>query len=227
MKDSDFICFIGGDERQKYAAEVLADHIKINTVGEVFKSGNHQNVKYFDNAIKALYGSKAVVLPLPAATSESIISFLDLSEIILKNSSYLIGGRFSPYLRGIINQKGIAYGDYYEDEVFTVKNAYLTAEGALQLAMKELKGSLRFSKCAILGYGRIGKALGEMLKSFNAEVTVFARREESLVWASEKGFNTYKITEKSEFNKLLCEFDVIFNSVRHGAFGARIIARRI
>jgi hypothetical protein len=28
-----------------------------------------------------------------------------------------------------------------------------------------------------------------------------------------KGFNTYKITEKSEFNKLLCEFDVIFNSV--------------
>ena len=214
MKNSEHICFIGGDERQKYAAEVIAEHIKVHTVGKVFEPIRHSCITNFENPIKAIYGSRAIVLPLPAAASESIIPFSEISDIITKskNEIYLLGGKFSPYLKGIIQSKDIRYTDYYEDEIFTVKNAYLTAEGALQIAMTSIKGSIRTSKCAILGYGRIGKALSEMLKALGTKVTVFARREEALVWAEENGLGIQKIETGTAIYDF-SDFDVIFNTV--------------
>ena len=170
MKNYNHICFIGGDERQRYAAEMLADNIKIHAVGKTFEDIKNPSVINFENPYKALYEAKAVVLPIPAAASEGIIPFTNLVENIIRSGSdmHLLGGKFSPYLKGIILSSGIKFNDYYEDETFTVKNAYLTAEGALQLAMASIKGSIRRAKCAIVGYGRIGRALGEMLKAVGA-----------------------------------------------------------
>ena len=56
---------------------------------------------------------------------------------------------------------GIRFFDYYKDECFTIKNAYITAEGALSLAMQALETDMGHSDFAILGYGRIGSALGD------------------------------------------------------------------
>lgn len=213
MTNNDFICFVGGDERQRYAVNHLAEYININAVGEVFCSVKHSRVSYFENPNKAIYGASAIILPVPASTSESVVAFSDIAEIISKapKKVYVLGGKFSPYLKGLIEKYDIKYDDYYDNECFTLKNAYLTAEGAVQLAMTALKGAIRFSKCAILGYGRIGKALGNMLKSLHADVTVFARKEEDLALATENGLKTQNISSIS--NALTEDFDIIFNTV--------------
>ena len=216
MKNIDHICLIGGDERQKYAAEALAEHIKIHTVGKVFEDLKHSSITHFENPLKAMHEAKAVVLPLPAAASESIIAFSEISELISKSKKeiYLLGGRFSPYLKGIIQNSNIRYTDYYDDEVLTVKNAYLTAEGALNLAMTAFKGSIMRSKCAILGYGRIGRALCEMLKYFGANITVFARKDEALVWAEQAGAHISKIGSQGRAHiEGLADFQIVFNTV--------------
>ena len=216
MKNFDHICFIGGDARQRYAAELLSNHIKIHAVGEAFENVRNPSVIKFENPIKAMYECKAVILPLPAAASEGIIAFTDLIENIIRfnRGILLLGGKFSPYLKGILVSSGVKYIDYYEDEIFTVKNAYLTAEGALQLAMASIEGSIRRAKCAIVGYGRIGRALGEMLSAIGADVTVFARKKDALIWAEQTGLRTNVICADGNSSfEALSDYDIVFNTV--------------
>ena len=216
MRNKNTVCFIGGDERQKYAAESLAEHININTVGEIFTDVKHSYVKHFENPLKAICGVDAIVLPLPAASCERIISFTSFTENLsaLSSKALVLGGRFSPYLRGLLEDRSVKYVDYYENESFALRNAYLTAEGAVQLAMGTLKKSLGRSKIAIIGYGRIGKALGSLLSAFHADTTVFARRHEVRVLAEEEGL---KARKANFHNESIFEehetFDVIFNTV--------------
>ena len=82
------------------------------------------------------------------------------------------------------------------------------------LAMNSLKKALRASRCAIVGYGRIGRALGDMLRELKADTTVFARRNETRVLANENGLKT----QNADFGDIsisesLKSFDVIFNTV--------------
>ncbi len=209
------VCFMGGDKRQMYAAESLSEYIKINTVGNIFEGTSRTNIFHFDNPYKAIHGVDAIILPLPAAMSESILPFSELVKHIKSQTvpPLLIGGKFSPYLKGVLESDNLGHIDYYENECFTVKNAYLTAEGAIQLATNATEYSLRNSKCAIMGYGRIGKALGILLKSFNSETTVWARREESLALASENGLKVKKLSANNDMADLIKNADIIFNTV--------------
>lgn len=94
-----------------------------------------------------------------------------------------------------------------KDEVYTQENAALTAEGALFTAVARMNRALRGSKCLVIGYGRIGKALTGLLRAMGAMVTVAARREES---RREAGENSVSI---QEIPQVLPRMDVIFNTV--------------
>lgn len=65
------------------------------------------------------------------------------------------------------------------DGRYAWENAVLTAEGALYAAMRETAFALSRARCAVIGYGRIGKSLTDMLRGLGAQVTVAARRQES------------------------------------------------
>ena len=208
-------CFIGGDRRQRFAAEDISNYIKVNTTGKVFDGITGTNINHFENPYKAVYGADVIILPLPAALSESILPFSELvKQINMQNTSpMVVGGKISPYLKGLLEDKKMTYIDYFEDECFTVKNAYLTAEGAIQLAMEATEKSLKDSKFSIMGYGRIGRALGSLLKAFNANVTVWARKDEALALASENGLHTNKLGINTDISDLSQNYDIIFNTV--------------
>ena len=94
-----------------------------------------------------------------------------------------------------------------QDEAYMQANAALTAEGALFAAASQMNRALKGSRCLVIGYGRIGKALTKLLGGIGAEVTVAARREES---RSEAGENSVSIREMPQtFHRM----DVIFNTV--------------
>ena len=71
--------------------------------------------------------------------------------------------------------------------VFCAANAVLTAEGALFAAMRAQERALGDCECLVIGWGRIGRALTEMLVALGARVTVASRAERSRRQAQERG----------------------------------------
>lgn len=94
-----------------------------------------------------------------------------------------------------------------EDEAYTLKNAALTAEGAICAAMEKTDRALMDSRCLVIGYGRIGKSLTEKLRGLGASVHVAARRQESREEAGEGSLDIPGISN------VIFRYDMIFNTV--------------
>lgn len=61
-----------------------------------------------------------------------------------------------------------------DDETFNLRNAVPSAEGAIFAAMQRFDSTIANSRCAVVGYGRIGKELTKMLRALDAQVWVAA-----------------------------------------------------
>lgn len=107
--------------------------------------------------------------------------------------------------------KKIPVINYKNDENFAVANAYLTAEAAVSIAIKESEVSLVNSDVLIVGYGRIGKALHRYLSAFTPNITVCARKSDVRCFAENNLAKTIDFNELSEKNN----FDFVFNTVLH------------
>lgn len=99
--------------------------------------------------------------------------------------------------------------DYLNNESFLVKNAYLTAEGGIALAIMESATSLVNSNILIIGYGRISKALHKYLSAFTNDITVSARSKKQRALAK---MNCAKVIDIDEL-KNKNDFDFVFNTV--------------
>lgn len=66
--------------------------------------------------------------------------------------------------------------DLLKDEEYQRDIAWMTAEGAVAAAMGRTGRAIRGSSCMIVGWGRIGRALTEILVGLGADVTALTRR---------------------------------------------------
>ena len=85
-----------------------------------------------------------------------------------------------------------------KDERLLTDNAWLTAEGAVSAAMSAGNASLKDCRCLVVGWGRIGKALTELLIGMHAKVTVASRSDKGRNCAAERGadvVSTYRLAE--------------------------------
>ena len=218
---SDF-CFIGGDKRQFYAAMTLAELSKkqIYVSGETFSSCSEckccSEIIYKKSPLKAVYASKSIVLPLPASNVESEVSFIDIISAAKDSDRIILGGNFSAYMKELMCDEKVNYIDYYDDESFSIKNAYITAEGAISLAMNELDIMFRDTRCAIIGFGRIGKALSGMILSLGNRPDIYARHDEVKVLASEMGMGVMDSLD-------LSSYDIVFNTVPERIISDRLL----
>ena len=98
--------------------------------------------------------------------------------------------------------------DFLKDEDYLCENAYITAECALDVALPYLKRTIRHCPVLIIGWGRIGKCLAQILNSLGAEVTVAARnpKDRALIRAlgcsaaSAKGFPAMLVQSRLLYN---------------------------
>lgn len=100
--------------------------------------------------------------------------------------------------------------DLLLDEEYLARNAAITAECALQVAAAQMP--VVFSHCPVLvlGWGRIGKCLGALLKNLGAEVTIAARREQDRGMIRALGYRAAGIREIQE---ILPGQRLVFNTV--------------
>lgn len=112
--------------------------------------------------------------------------------------------------------------DLWADERLILDNAALTAEGAVAAAMRAGRRSLREMPALVVGWGRIGRALTELLVGMGAEVTVASRREAHRGQAAGRGagvVDTRRVADALPGRKL------IFNTAPGPTLGAAALRR--
>lgn len=191
--------FAGGDERQLYAADKLKK-MGYETAAAGFEKYDGA-VPYKAESIEKAYIYEAVVLPLPftrdgkninAPYSENVISIASFSEFIGKGKS-VFGGKMSDDIVELFSGNKIY--DCYSREDFQLLNAVPTAEGIAEIALRELPSTVNGAKIFVLGFGRTGKAIGELFKAMGADVIIGARRVSVLAEAEKIGFKAVNISD--------------------------------
>lgn len=154
------------------------------------------------------FGEAATHLLLPVPSFEpdgSIKGGGDLSELLSRlNKDVVImgGGLDRPEL------KEYTCIDFLKDPMYTAQNAKITAHCALRLAMQILPATLDGQKALVIGWGRIGKCLAQLLKNIGARVTVAARKESDRVMLKALGYSALDTAELDT-----TPYRLIFNTV--------------
>lgn len=110
--------------------------------------------------------------------------------------------------------------DFLKDEVYLCENAYITAECALDVALPFLKRTIRGCPALIIGWGRIGKCLGQLLKGMGADVTIAARNPAQRAMIHALG---YASVDTEFLPDCLGQFHLLYNTVPHPILNAEQI----
>ena len=124
--------------------------------------------RFTDNAA----GATHLLLPVPSVDADGcIIGGGSLEEVLekLPKDVTVVGGN--------LNLPGYQVWDLLKDPDYLAYNAQITACCALQIALNQLPVILPEADALVIGWGRIGKCLADLLKNNGAHVTVAARKE--------------------------------------------------
>lgn len=206
---------VGGDKRINYlASKLLKDGNSVYTFAnriegatEIDEEENIKKYKY-DIIISSMPLSRDninVYTPL----SNKTVRLEELYDI--SKGKILIAGKIPKcFMQEDFKAKDkvICY-DILQDEVTTILNTIPTAEGAIQIAMQETDYTLSGKRALVIGFGRVGKTLANMLGKLGMEVYCEARKDVDLAWIKAYG---YKPVPLKEIKNNLCKMNVIFNT---------------
>ena len=172
------------------------------------------------SADSALYGAEFVVLPpVVSRDGQSVNAPLSRESILFGSLDF---GK-STVFTGVLCPKTEAKTRCYaEREVFAVRNAVPTAEGALKIAMEQTEGSVCGMRACVLGFGRIGAVLTKDLLALGASVDVFARRSEARALAESFGAGSYGF---DALPAKIGSYGCIFNTVPQRIADACVLSR--
>jgi dipicolinate synthase subunit A len=160
--------------------------------------------------------SHLVVLPIPSTKDNKHITNTDiLLEQTLVNVS--VGSKIVGYgLPEEYKERAIALGaEVYDagfDEIFLLKNAYLTALGALGYILSTVDRELAEIRFGIFGYGRIGRILAQMLLFLGAKLTVYTSKFLSRVELGTYGIDSSEVSYARKDACVLDGLDILINT---------------
>lgn len=177
------VAVLGGDKRMDFAARELT---RLGyDVREWGRREGDSAAGFARVADEWLSAVDVLMLPLPTSTDGTHLSTpllegggglrMEMLFSAAPDKLWLVG-RLGETLQGRAKKENIRCIDYFESEILQLKNALPTAEGAIEIAMRELPVVLDGTKVAVIGYGRIGEVLSAKLGALGAKVTVYARR---------------------------------------------------
>ncbi len=148
-----------------------------------------------------------LLLPVPSFEADGRIRGGGILEHVLADlpaGITVVGGNLNhPALEGYIKM------DLMQEPDYVCRNAAITAYCAVALAAAKLPVILKDCRVLILGWGRIGKALAQLLKAMGAKVTVAARK------AADRGMLTalgYDALDFGALEQVLGHYRVVFNT---------------
>lgn len=207
---------LGGDLRYKFLYEMLK---KENYNVFSYRNKHIDKDVSFENLDDFLNKIDVLITPIPFTKDNKTVFNIDIETIeidtlINKTIDFKInsffGGLLPKELIEKLEENNIKTLDFLNDNSIAILNAIPTAEGAIQTAMEQSFKTIFNSKCLVLGYGRCGKILANMLKGIGANVDVSYRKDEDCSYIKAYGLNPinlYKVKNSIE------KYDFIFNTI--------------
>lgn len=218
------ILIAGGDMRQLYCAAKLSREFEVGVLGfDRERIPDELELKAVERSETHCYD--CAVLPVPTLNSEgnlfapcssAVISISAVAEFLAADA-VIYAGRVDDRLRKALPQHTVY--DYLLCEEMSLKNAVPTAEGAVQLALEELPVTLNGLKVLIVGMGRIGTALAEILKGFGADITAAVHNSRGTAKARLHGIRSVPT------KRLSGDYGLVFNTVPKLIFGNDMLSR--
>jgi len=161
----------------------------------------------------AFGGACAAVLPLPVTRDGKRLNAPFYKEALCLDALDTTAPRDVLFLGGMIKQADFPNRmvfDYYGKEELQLLNTIPTAEGAIAIAMNALPTTVHGTKTLVMGFGRVGKTLGLMLRGIGAHVSVATRNAAEKAVCNILGFD---VVEYGELKLSIGNFGLIFNTV--------------
>ena len=225
MKNKPKIAVLGGDQRHYAVAKEMCKYdVYVYACSLAVEVSDTKDLKVCESFSEAVDGASAVILPLPATVDGISLNCpriksserITLDEIVdlLEANCILCGGRIPQNTVVKAQTKGVTVFDYFGEERLQIKNAYITAEAALSIAMNSLDKCVKDARLVITGTGRIARLLADLLVRIGADVTVVARNADSLAYFELMGCKTRQIKEGGLWDREFRHgYDIIFNTV--------------
>lgn len=206
MKNSIFV--IGGDLRLSYAAQSLmkAGYSTYHMGCIEMEEKSVQTLK------EGIEKCDIILLGVPVSCDNISVNapFYDdkilISDIaaLAEDKKIIFGGKIP---EGVFCGKVF---DYALRDDFAMLNAVPTAEGALEIAMRETNITIAGSRVLVIGYGRIGKIVCKMFSGVGASVCATARKSYDIALINAYGYQSAKT---ADIEDIISGFDIIVNTV--------------
>lgn len=185
---------------------------------EILKFGCGERIEVSQRALERRFSgresgfSRLVILPIPTTRDKKHINGTDtvLSHVVEASDegTFVAGYGIPDHLRQALSERGATVYDGAEDEDFLRENAKITAHGTLGRILTETERDVSELTVGIIGYGRIGSALAELLLFLGAEVKVYSESLEKIALLAEAGARVEMACDWADFSGL----DILINT---------------
>ncbi len=144
-----------------------------------------------------------IVLPVPSMDqNQKIHGGINWEDFLLSTpeKTIIMGGKI-PQMEG----RTI---DFLNDEFYIAENAAITAHCTLAFILQNIKRTLNYADVLIIGWGRIGKCLWELMRSIGARVTVAVRNDKDKAILMALGCHAIQINQIQSI-----PYSIIINTV--------------
>ena len=215
------ISVIGGDLRLvKLAISLTEDKNEVYTFGMENSNEIEDNKEIVKCRMleETIEHSKIIICSIPFSNdkgelymtySEKTITVEDLIRNEHKDK-ILIAGNINEKFKELLDDNYKKVIDIMKMEELVILNTIATAEGAIDVAIKNTDTILHGSNVLILGFGRVGKIVAIKFNQLAAKVTCAARKNTDLAWIEAMGFTPKNINDLKEDLK---DFDIIINTI--------------
>ena len=211
---------LGGDLRNVKLAGMLADD-----GNRVYSFGQDRSDEILDDgriekctSLKtAMEKAQVIIGPVPFSSNEDFINApfahdkIMIDDLMKTNKGKIfISGSIKENLKKQLDEKYMEVIDIMKRDDLAILNTIATAEGTIEVAIKNTDRILQGSRVLILGFGRVGKIVANKFSKMSAIVTCAARKVSDLAWIKAYGYNSLNINDMLYDLK---EFDIIINTV--------------
>lgn len=208
MNSNSTVLVIGGDKRLTFLAGKLAESFAKVITFEVPETDNGKEVPW---------QADIIVAPVPFSRDGIHVYSKGQKKISIREfcrnirpGQILFAGNIPEEVLSEAAEKNITCYDFLKIEQVETDNALTTAEGAVAEAIALSVSNIHGSRCMVLGYGKCGKAIAKLLKGWQVDTAVAARRESVLAQAENQGFCGIFL---EELETRIGEMQFIFNTI--------------
>ncbi len=219
MEANGTVLVFGGDRRLTFLAEGLTEYFTEVITYPLHSCDHGKEISDSEIAFleEAFAKADIIVGPIPFSrdgvhvwSERGKMVTIDVFGEYMQKGQQLFAGKIPETLINKIKEKGVICHDFMKMEQVEEENSLATAEGALAEAITLSVNNLHTGNCLILGYGKCGKAIANLLKGWQIPTTVAVRREEARAEAESQGFHGVLLEQLTE---RIGSMTFIFNTI--------------